>query len=257
MLLLAGLLLLTCNTYLFAFGEPVLFRYGIQKAPRLNNIETADLVYTRGSGPVSVTKTLTVADDDSKYLRSAIISFTGGYNASEDVLRFTNQSGITGNWNPVAGVLTLSSGNVSVANYQKALRSIRYENTNIINPSVSNRVVSFQVNDGQDNSNTLSRNIAIKITCNPPVTAVLSGDAIICPGSDTDLRIDLTGTPPWSFSYRRNSENPVEISGVMTSPSLVSVHKDGTYTLVEVYDASCTGTVSREVPLLRCRVSPR
>lgn len=245
MLLLAGLLFVVCSVNFVAYGEPAVLLYGIEKAPLLDKIEPVDLVYATGSGGTIITATLTVKDDDSKYLSSAIISITSGHNASEDVLRFSNQSGITGNWNPVAGVLTLlSSRNVSVASYQKALRSIRYENTNTINPSEVKRVVSFQVNDGQDNSNTLSRNIVIKTTCNPPVTAVLSGDASICPGSNTDLRIDLTGTPPWRFSYRRNSENPVEISGVMTSPSLVSVRKEGTYTLVKVNNASCKGTVS-------------
>jgi hypothetical protein len=371
LLLLTGMLLLASKVPLCAYGEPAVLHYGIEKAPLLENIETADLIYARGSGGVVITNTLTIADDDSRYLRSAIISISSGYNASEDALRFSNQSGITGIWDPVAGILTLS-GRVTVASYQKALRTIRYENTNTVNPSPITRVVSFQVNDGTDNSNTLSRNIIISttgtppvlanieteplryclhsgtlkitgtlsvqytgnltgaeiritsghtsgqdflrftnqngisgswnstngtltltgtasvanyqsalrsiryentstsnphtgdhivsftvssglntsntvtrtITVNSPVTAVISGSASICPGTATDLRIALTGTPPWRFTYRRNSENPVEVSNVMTSPSLVSVRKDGTYSLFEVYDINCKGTVS-------------
>jgi hypothetical protein len=243
MVLLAVMLLVVCSVHLFAYGEPEALYYGIEKAPVLDKIETTDLVYTRGSGSVFMTATLTVADNDNNNLRSAIIRFKDGYQASEDVLRFTNQNSISGLWDPVGGVLTLT-GRSTLANYQKALRSIRYENTNTTNPAEVTRVVSFQVNDGLENSNTLSRNIIIKTTCDPPATAVISGNASICKGAATDLHIALTGTPPWRFSYRRNSENPVEIKGVMTSPSSVSVNKDGTYTLFEVYDANCMGTVS-------------
>ena len=47
----------------------------------------------------------------------------------KSVLGFVNKNGITGSWNAATGVLTLS-GTSSVANYQAALRSVTYIDTN-------------------------------------------------------------------------------------------------------------------------------
>jgi len=75
-------------------------------------------------------------------------------------------------------------------------------------------------------------------------TATLSGTATVCEYVSADLRITLTGKAPWSFSYRRNSESPTVISPVTTSPNHVFVSKAGTYSLVNVSDKYCKGTVS-------------
>ena len=56
----------------------------------------------------------------------------GGNNAglinTEDVLGFTNQNGITGTYSNSTGVLTLA-GSASVADYQNALASVTYVDT--------------------------------------------------------------------------------------------------------------------------------
>ncbi|MBP1668025.1 MAG: hypothetical protein H6Q21_391, partial [Bacteroidetes bacterium] len=75
-------------------------------------------------------------------------------------------------------------------------------------------------------------------------TATLSGTATVCEYVSADLRITLTGKAPWSFSYRRNSESPTVVSPVTTSPNHVFVSKAGTYSLVNVSDKYCKGTVS-------------
>jgi hypothetical protein len=50
------------------------------------------------------------------------------------------------------------TGNDTVANYQKALRAVKYQNT-AANPSKATRTVTFQVSDGQKPSKSLSRKI--------------------------------------------------------------------------------------------------
>ncbi len=75
-------------------------------------------------------------------------------------------------------------------------------------------------------------------------TAVISGNATICEHASANLNVALTGTAPWKFSYRRNTDTPVEIPNVLTSPRTVAVQQAGTYILTEVYDKNCKGTVS-------------
>ncbi len=76
---------------------------------------------------------------------------TGNDASSQDVLSFINPASftanITGTWNATTGTLTLT-GSDTVANYQAALRAVKYQNTSQ-NPSALTRTVSFTVNDGR------------------------------------------------------------------------------------------------------------
>ena len=83
---------------------------------------------------------------DNTNLASATIQITGNYQNGQDVLSFTNTANITGTWTAATGTLTLS-GTDTVANYQAALRAVKYQNTSD-NPSGLTRTVSFTVNDG-------------------------------------------------------------------------------------------------------------
>ncbi len=194
-LLMAGLFSFHPRFSLPALGDPVPQLEVADDPPVLDRIESDDLIYEKGSGAKEITSTITVRDKDSESLRSATIRFTQGFDGFEDVLRFTNQNRISGNWNPFLGVLTLS-GRSSVENYQAALRSIRYENTDKQNPSMATRTVSFRVYDGKDNSNTVSRNIVFKsasmapvlsgIETDAPVYCIRSGQAAITSSLDID-----------------------------------------------------------------------
>ncbi|MBF8271041.1 MAG: swmB [Magnetococcales bacterium] len=104
--------------------------------------------YTEGDGAIAVDSGLTLADVDDGNLTGAVVAITGNYVASEDILAFTDQNGITGFWN--AGILTLT-GTASKADYQTALQSVTYRNTNTDDPSVNNRTVTFTVADGRSN----------------------------------------------------------------------------------------------------------
>jgi hypothetical protein len=75
-------------------------------------------------------------------------------------------------------------------------------------------------------------------------TALLTGDASICENTSGQLNVGLTGTAPWSFSYKKDDGSPVIVQNVNSSPKTVSVNQAGTYTLYEVYDKFCKGTVA-------------
>ena len=125
--------------------------------PVASGIEGTALSYTENDGAVAVTSTIAFSDVDDTNIESAVVDISSGYNSSEDTLLFTNQNGISGSYNPVAGRWTLT-GSATLANYETAIRSITYTNTSE-NPDTTTRTVSFTVNDGDDNSNTLTRDI--------------------------------------------------------------------------------------------------
>jgi hypothetical protein len=128
-------------------------------------VDTTTLGYTEGHGPVALDPTLTVADPDSPELASATVTL-GGYVSGEDVLAFNDQSGITGSWDAVHGVLTLS-GAATPAQYQSALASVTYADTSL-DPSTAPRAVEFIVNDGSANSAPADRPIAVIAINTPP-----------------------------------------------------------------------------------------
>jgi Cadherin-like domain len=140
-------------------------------APVLANIETTPLAYTAGSGPVQITATLTVSSADATTLAGATVTISAGLVAAEDSLGFTSQNGITGSYNASTGVLTLT-GTASLANYQAALRSVTYTDSNA-HAATSARTITFQVNDGSASnhlSNTASRTIDVSAPAvTPPV----------------------------------------------------------------------------------------
>jgi hypothetical protein len=75
-------------------------------------------------------------------------------------------------------------------------------------------------------------------------TAAISGTGTICEYTSAPLRVTLTGTAPWAYSYHRDADTAKIVTGVAVSPNFVSVTKAGTYTLVSVSDKYCKGTVS-------------
>ncbi|HTK75503.1 MAG TPA: cadherin-like domain-containing protein, partial [Gemmataceae bacterium] len=128
--------------------------------PVLAGIESTSFTYTQGGPPTPITASLTVSDTDDPSLAGATVAIAGGtYVSGQDVLTFANQNGITGNFNPSTGVMALS-GTSSLANYQAALRSVRYANTSG-SPNVTSRIVTFAVTDGFASSNTVSRTATV------------------------------------------------------------------------------------------------
>ena len=92
------------------------------------------------------------------------------YQNGQDVLAFTNQLGITGNWVPATGTLTLT-GPAAVADFQTALRSVTYSNTSQA-PNTTARTVQFVVSDGETTSAPVTKSVAVvSVNDAPSVTA--------------------------------------------------------------------------------------
>ncbi|TSA26110.1 MAG: T9SS C-terminal target domain-containing protein [Ignavibacteriales bacterium] len=149
----------------------------VDNAPSLAAIEAPNLNYTEGEAAKQIIDTITVSDFDNTTISSAIIQITSNYSNGQDILSFTNQNGITGVWTAANGAMSLS-GVTTKANYQTALRSITYQNTSQ-NPNTSVRTVSFIVNDGALNSNTITRNINVVAVNNPPVITSLEETQLV------------------------------------------------------------------------------
>jgi Putative Ig domain len=131
----------------------------LSASPTIADIETTKVDYTEGAAPVVLTSTLTTGDVDDANLESAIIQITGNFHSDQDVLAFSNTASITGSYSN--GIMTLS-GSATLAAYQSALRSVTYSNSNVLNPSEDIRTISFYVNDGDSNSNVLTRDVIVR-----------------------------------------------------------------------------------------------
>jgi large repetitive protein len=147
--------------------------------------------FTQGS-PVVVDGSITVTDANSANLVFATVSITGGFQSSGDVLQFTNQNGITGNYNSGTGVLSLS-GSATVADYQTALRSVTYNNTSA-SPSPSNRTISFTANDGTVTSNTATKTITVTVANPAPVVTTSAGTTAHTQGTPVIIDAGITVT---------------------------------------------------------------
>jgi hypothetical protein len=125
--------------------------------------------YNENAAATAIDTGLTVTDVDSANLAGATVAITSGFVAAQDTLGFTNQNGISGNYNSGTGVLTLT-GSSSVANYQTALRSVTYANSSD-NPTAS-RTVTFIADDGTSTSAPATKGITINAVNDAPVNTV-------------------------------------------------------------------------------------
>ncbi len=161
------------------------------EAPVVSGIELSDISYSEGDPATQITNTITVSDADDTNLDSAKVYISSGFDASEDVLAFTNQLGITGSYNSSTGVLLLT-GSSSVANYQTALRAVTYENTDAVSPSTTSREIIFEVYDWDDMSNTVVRGINIVPSNTAPDLASIEGTTLAY--TETDGQVAITST---------------------------------------------------------------
>jgi hypothetical protein len=144
--------------------------------PVLSNIEEDAIQYLEGADAVQITNSITITDDDDTNMESASIRISGNYKSGKDTLLFTDQNGITGSWDSASGKILLS-GSSSKEYYQTALRTIKYKNMSS-KPDTSLRTISFTVNDGQEESNTLTRDIQIMSVNSAPILDAIVDKAI-------------------------------------------------------------------------------
>jgi hypothetical protein len=173
------------------------------------------LTYTENSGPIAIDDQLTLTDADSATLISATVRITGNYDSTQDVLSFTNQSGISGTWDSSTGTLTLT-GSTSVANYEAALRSVTYSNTSNA-PSTSNRTISITASDAHLSSTAAVRSIAVVATNDAPVgiptiTGLVRENQTLT--ANTAAISDADGLGAFSYQWLRNG---TDIAGATSS----------------------------------------
>jgi hypothetical protein len=116
---------------------------------------------------------------DNTTLAGATVQITGNYQNGQDVLSFANTANITGSFDAASGKMTLT-GTDTLANYQAALRAIKYQNTSQ-NPNTSARTLTFQVNDGaaaNNLSNAPTRGITVVSVNDAPTLTGLEGTAL-------------------------------------------------------------------------------
>ncbi|MBN2212750.1 MAG: T9SS type A sorting domain-containing protein [Bacteroidales bacterium] len=77
--------------------------------------------------------------------------------------------------------------------------------------------------------------------------ATLSGGGTVCEGTSASLRVDLAGTSPWNFSYKKGTAVIDTLENVQATPNLFTVKDAGAYTLGFVHDKYCRGTVTGNV----------
>ena len=89
---------------------------GVNDAPTVAGAG-GTLAYTEGDGAQVIDGALTITDVDDTNIASATVTLSAGFVSAEDVLAFTNTAAITGVYNAVTGVLTLT-GSDTLANYE-------------------------------------------------------------------------------------------------------------------------------------------
>jgi len=192
---------------------------GSNAAPVLSGMESTALSYQAGSTGSAVTSSLAASDIDDSDLSGATVSITSGFAAGEDQLKFTDQNGITGDYNATTGVLTLS-GSASLADYQTALRSVTYSNSNGGSASTTDRAIGFQVSDPHGaQSNVPSR--SVHVARNPAPTA----------SNDTASTDSLTATDINVLANDSDSDgDTLTVSSLDTSGTQgsVSINPDNT-----------------------------
>ncbi len=101
--------------------------------------------YVRGNlaGAV-VDSALTLTDPGGAQFQNATVAITGGFVPGLDRLSYNGAGGIPSSFNSTTGILTLT-GFTSIANYQTALRAIRF--VTLSTAAVGPRTISFSVRD--------------------------------------------------------------------------------------------------------------
>lgn len=92
--------------------------------PLAATASSSPLIIQENTGPTSVDSGFTLEGSDPVVTATIAIS---DYDNTQDELSFTSTSLVTGDFDAVTGILTLS-GNGSTSTYQSAIRSVLYEN---------------------------------------------------------------------------------------------------------------------------------
>jgi hypothetical protein len=105
----------------------------------------------------------------------------------------------------------------------------------------SSRLYQVQVNDGFTTTSGQTPLLVHQL----PTAAISGGDTVCGIGNTTILQVDLTGTPPWNFTYAFGNTS-VFVYNQTVTPYYIIAGETGTYKITYIEDAHCTGTFSGE-----------
>ena len=127
--------------------------------------------------PAAIDADLTVGDVDSSLLKSATVKITNVKTGDE--LQFTDTTKITGSTATSGNVLTLSlTGNATAAEYQEALRSVKFNNTTDT-PDATARTINWNVVDSADGTLSSPGTSTINITAVNDAPTLGSGGNVV------------------------------------------------------------------------------
>lgn len=127
------------------------------------NLDYSAVFYiNRGPVPI-VAQSLVLIDHDNTTLQSATIRITNLRDGTAEILAADpgGTSNIKSSYDPATGVLSLTGAD-SVANYQRALRTVTYDN-NRSEPNTENRTVEFVVADALSVSDTRRSTVTLVV----------------------------------------------------------------------------------------------
>jgi hypothetical protein len=143
---------------------------GVDQAPVLGGANNT-VTYTQGDGAATASGALTVSDVDSTDLASASVKISTGFFAGDTLTTTTTGTSIIASYNATTGVLTLT-GSDTLSNYRHVLHLVKFSSTSG-NPTDYgtdlSRTLSWQVNDGTLNSNTVASTVKVVGVDQPPV----------------------------------------------------------------------------------------
>ncbi len=112
--------------------------------------------------------------------------------------------------------------------------------SNEANPVVSPDTSELYILSVYDDFTNVEDSVSLEVFQLPSAT-ISGGDTLCGTGNFTTLQVDLTGTPPWSFIYT-NGITSVIINNQYTSPYYIITGEPGTYSILDLEDANCSGT---------------
>ncbi|HDR9263267.1 DUF4347 domain-containing protein [Burkholderia vietnamiensis] len=224
----------------------------ISSAPALGTSSTGSASFVAGdnasAAPVAIDPNLTVADPLGNVVDGAVIAITGNLYSGEDRLSFSNDGltmgNITGSYDASTGMLTLTSanGSATLAQWQAALRSVAYSDTQVT-PNDATRTVSFSLSAGSQFSNALTRTIVVTPTEQTPLLSTSSTGSAAFVAADnaasTPVAID-TGIAVTDLDNATLAAATVQIgAGFHAGEDVLAFSNDGTMgNITASYDAA-------------------
>ncbi len=153
------------------------------------------------NGPAVILNSgITLTDPDNTTFSSATVTITGPLSPTQDILSFTTSAAtgnITGGYSFFTGVLNLTSAGstATLAQFQAALRSVTYSNnSDEVVSTVKN--ISFVVNDGNLQSNSISTFLQVTGINDAPVIAGAAGATFTENGSPVIINNNILVSDP-------------------------------------------------------------